>query len=295
MPGRRTAGGGPHSLRAAKRRVRRYTEPCTRRCRRSPRPLPGISGPLPPAARSHSSAKPAPQDHSKRKIPESREARRPRQEEEPWTTGARPGSSLASSQTPILTAGAGNFRPERAARHFRPMPSPFLARSAPDALATFATFSLPLPGAFSLLSTPDVDYTTQRAPPQVDFRVKGSALGPSPWKRSVWSRGAPSYAWRQLRGLGPKRGPFCRRQPRGVGDGLAAGWGCSFSSSALGAWRGTGRLGSSSPWETMVSSSLCHLTTLHGGCALRAAPAASPASPPCLSPREPQSTFRPRD
>src|SRR3712207_8331718 len=39
--------------------------------------------------------------------------------------------------------------------------------------------------------------------------------------------------------------PICRRHPRGVGGGLAAGWGCSFSSSALGAWRGTGRLGSS--------------------------------------------------
>lgn len=58
---------------------------------------------------------------------------------------------LASSQIPVLTGGAGNFRPERGERHFRLMPSPFPAFSAPDTFTTFATFSLPFPGVFCLV------------------------------------------------------------------------------------------------------------------------------------------------
>lgn len=126
---------------------------------------------------------PAPQVDSETKIPESKESRRQRQEEEPWTTGARAGSSLASSKTSILTGGAGNFRSERGDRHFRLMPPPpthvrghpppahthtqtrahthFLDCSAPDTFSKFATFSLPFPGDFCLVLTPDVDYVTQ--------------------------------------------------------------------------------------------------------------------------------------
>lgn len=53
---------------------------------------------------------------------------------------------------------------------------------------------------------------------------------------------------------------------------------------------------SSTPPETaMVPSSRRYPTTLHGGRAFRAAPAAAPCSRGFLSLPEPQSSFRPRD
>lgn len=247
---------------------------------------------LTPAALQQNSVKACAAKGQQRKIPESQESRPQRQEEEePWTTRDRARSLLVSSQTLILTGGAGNFRPEQGERHFRLMLYLFLAFSIPDTFLTFATFSLPFPEPFRLARISDVDYMTLHASRQVDFRVKRSALGTSPWKRSVWSRGAPGYARWQLWGLGLSRGPFCRRQPPGV-----RGSSCSlflFCRSRLGeeqeAWA------PSSPSETMVCSSLRHLTTLHGGCALSPAPAAAPSIPLCLSPPEPQSSFRPRD
>lgn len=199
---------------------------------------------------------PAPQVDSERKIPESQESRRQRQEEEPRTTGVRAGSSLASSQTSILTGGAGNFRPEPGDRHFRLMPPPprlpqhtFFDYSAPDAftkLAMFALFSLPFPGDLCPVLTPDVDYMAQHPLRKVDFRVKRSALDASPWKRWVWSRGAPGYARWELWGLGLCRGPFCRGLPE-----LGVAWKLTeavFSPLQLGAWRGTRRLGSIKPF-----------------------------------------------
>lgn len=74
------------------------------------------------------------------------------------------------------------------------------------------------------------------------FRVKRFALL-SPWKRSVWSRGAPGYARWQLWVWGLRRGPFCRRQPPGV-----RGWSCSLFPLQVEAWRGTGRQGSIEPF-----------------------------------------------
>ncbi|XP_038400016.1 uncharacterized protein LOC119872821 [Canis lupus familiaris] len=178
-------------------------------------------GRTPASRRQNSTKKPTPQEDSKWKIPESQESRRQRQEEESWTTEVGAGSSLLSSQTPILSGGAGIFRLERK-RHFRFMPSPFLACSALDTSATFVTFSLPFPGDRCLVVTPDVDYMTQHSSRQVDFRVKSSALAISPWKPSVWSRGGPGYARWLLWGLGLRQGPFCRRQPPRLGGGLAA-------------------------------------------------------------------------
>ena len=183
---------------------------------------------LTPAALQQNSVKACAAEGQQRKIPESQESRPQRQEEEErWTTRDRARSSLVSSQTLILTGGAGNFRPERGERHFRLMLYLFLAFSIPDTFLTFAVFSFPFPEPFRLARISDVDYMTLHASRRVDFRVKRSALGTSPWKRSVWSRGAPGYARWQLWGLGLRRGPFCRRQPPAV-----RGSSCSFSSSA---------------------------------------------------------------
>lgn len=147
---------------------------------------------------------PAPQVDSRRKIPESQEPRRRRREEEPWTTGFRAGSSLASSQTSTLTGGAGNFRPEPGDRHFRLTPPPprlSNTLSSTTALQMHSLSSIQLhcshflfPGDLCLVLTPGVDYMTQHSPRQVDFRVRRSALDSSPWKRWVWSRGVPGYA-----------------------------------------------------------------------------------------------------
>lgn len=90
-----------------------------------------------------------------------------------------------------------------------------------------------------------MDYMTQHPPRQIGFRVKRSALGASPWKRSVWSRGGPGYAGWRLWG------------PRLSGGHFAGGWLREWKARAawqltgavpslplqLGAWRGTGRLG----------------------------------------------------
>lgn len=158
-----------------------------------------------------------PQEDSKREIPASQELHLQREEEERWTTGARAGFSLGSGQTLTLTGGAGNFRPKREERHFRPVSSPLLRSSY------VPTFRLPLPGASRLVLTPDVDYKTQQSLRQIDFRVKRPALDLSPWKRSVWSRGGLGYARWPLWGLGLRWGPFCQRQLTGAVSFSAAG------------------------------------------------------------------------
>lgn len=57
------------------------------------------------------------------------------------------------------------------------MPFLFLAFSAPDSLITFATFSLPFPGASCLVRSSGVDYMTQHSSRQIDFRVKRPRAG----------------------------------------------------------------------------------------------------------------------
>ena len=141
-------------------------EPCTRRCRLCPCLLPFISLhlTLTPAALQQNSVKACAAEGQQRKIPESQESRPQRQEEEePWTTRDRARSLLVSSQTLILTGGAGNFRPERGERHFRLMLYLFLAFSIPDTFLTFAAFSLPFPEPFRLARISDVDYMTLHA------------------------------------------------------------------------------------------------------------------------------------
>lgn len=133
-------------------------------------------------------------------------------DEKPQASGIRVRSSTRLQSNPDsfgwggeLPLGAKTSLPSNAFSCF--------AFSALHTFATFITFSLPFPGACCLFVTPDVDYRTQHSSRQVDFRVKKSALGISPWKRSVWSRGAPGYARWLLWGLELTQGPFCRRQP----------------------------------------------------------------------------------
>lgn len=122
---------------------------------------------------------------------------------------------------------------------------PFKVLTPPHRSGSISTFRLPLPGFFGHGFASYVDYTTQNAPREVDFRVKRSELGASPWKRSVWSRGGPGYAGWRLWGPGHRRGPYCRRLAPGVEgpSGLAADRSRSSPPLHLGPRRGAGRLG----------------------------------------------------
>lgn len=120
-----------------------------------------------------------------------------------------PGYKMLScaGQTLTLTGGAGNFRPvQGSVTSVSGFDSP-----PPTALATCQHSDFLFPGVFSVGETPYVDYTTQHAPRETDFRVKRAEQGASPWKRSVWSRGGPGYAGWRLWGPGLGRGPFWRR------------------------------------------------------------------------------------
>lgn len=134
----------------------------------------------------------------------------------------------------------------------------------------------------------------QHASRQIDFRVKRTALGTSPWKRSILSRGALGYAQWQCGEWGSDGGHFAEGILRESGTAWRQAEAIPFPSLQLGACRGTERPGSFEPSETMVSSSLRHLTTLYGGGSLRATLPATPSNSLCLPPPKPRPVFPPQ-